>query len=541
MDTNVLLGAQGVQMPDMLGAAGKGLTLADLLTRTQAGQMALETQRQRAAFYGGPDAAALWNSGASSGPGGAPGAPDMSSISKYGLAAPGIVEDYLKMQKQTSDIAESRAKALEANTKAMKDKVGIMSDYAMKAAEKPTPGNIQGYLRQHQMTGLPPDFFGQMPPLGSSPEAWQTYLGGVASASQSAEAQLAIARQAVMLPLEQRASRATSGKTELETSQMPAELAVKQRDSNTKAFEATTVRFNAEKPALYFPPGTNTPYSSQATVGGGLQVNPLGATPSGGVGQPTPQNGPGGPGMGAGGQGGQPRAQNAPGVVPAGPAAPPAGPVTLGQTPAGLKLGEAAGGKVADMIDTLPTIYSAMTRFNALKEQIENDKLLNGPLMGQDGVKKIMGEVSQLPGMPPALRQAVANTQVFDATALSGVFNLMGEGKGTLPRSTAALDMLISAKPGTIQYKEAMLSLTNALLADLSTRVQMITNMSRKVSAGGVPGAADFPSQPGAPRQIDALTPQSAAENPNVTVQGPTGTHKSDGSTWVRIGPPPGR
>jgi hypothetical protein len=388
-----------------------------------------------------------------------------------------------------------------------------------------------------------------MPALGAStPDQWATYFTGVAAASQSAPDQLAIAHAALMNPLEAAASKAGTAKTELETKQLPADLAVRQQEANTGSYNAATQRTSALKPTIENAPGTNTPYATRFDMGGNVTRSPLLAAGDGSSFNPTPGGGGfvGGPGRGAAPAAAgmaPPQGAGMPGglqVPPADPAAPQGTPATFGQTPGQQKLIEAIAPKVADMVDTVPTIVSAMARFNSLKGQIENERLLTGPLFGSEGVKELLGTMSQLPGMPPKMREYVANTQVFDATALSGVFNLMGEGKGTLPRSTAALDMLVKAKPGTVQYREAMLSLTNSLLSDLSERLAYIDNLSGQIKKGNVPTSADIPTS--APRatarqQLDK-TPASAQANPGRMISGPDGTFKSNGSNWELVGPP---
>lgn len=505
MDTSFLLGGKGVEAPDPLAMAGKGLTLAQLMNTVQAGNMGLETQRQTAAAYSDPDV--LRQLGAALGGGGGigGGSPlDLSVLSKYGLATPGLVEGFQKMGIQSATIAKDRAEALKAEVESRTKQIATASQFAMKAADNPTPQNIQGYLRQHSFAGLPADFFGPMPPLGSPKEAWQTYLTGVAAASQDPAAQLAIAKQAVMLPREALASDVGTAKAALETQQMPQKLSISQQEANTGSFNAATTRAGFTAPEMFFPPGSNVPQFRSKDMGGGMTIAP-GVGETGGTirsmpGNQTPPGTPSGAPVNAPSN---TAAQTTRGVVkpPAIVDHVPGERPTLGEPPGRIKLNEAAAGKVADMQDTLPTIYSALQRFNSLKQQIEGDQLMTGPVFGSNGMKQIAGMVSGLPGMPPGLRERVANTQVADATALSGVFNLMGEGKGTLPRSTAALDMLVSAKPGTTQYKDAMLALTNALISDLDMRVKIIDNAARSVGAGGSVTSEAFPAPtlPGGP------------------------------------------
>jgi len=550
-DNSFLMQAKGIDAPNPLDMAAKGLTLGDLYQKNQAGQLALDTARQRAAMYADPAFSQLFT-------GGANGTPDMSALgdlmSRLPLAAPEGLKSVMDYQKQQADIHEANAKALAQDAEAMSKKLTIYGNYAAEAAKNPTPQLIQGALRQHGLINqamcgqLPPDFFGPMPALGSTADQWAQYFNGVASVTKDENARLAAAKQMVMLPLEAAASQAGTAKTLQETKQMPEELAVKKQVANTGSYEAATQRAAFLKPTMVTAPGTNQPSFQQPGMGGQMQMTPAVPLPGGGFGTPAagmPAGG-GGPGFGGAGTSAPRNAAPAPNPAAAGPLSGggpppvppvqgPQGPVTFGLNPAQIEMNKAMGAKVAEMADTLPVIHSAQMRFISLKDQMENEKVLNGPLFGSEGFKEIAGIVSALPGMPPQLRDYVANTQFADASALSGMFNLMGEGKGTLPRSTTAMEVLRQSKPGTQQYKEAMIRLTNALLLDLNDRAKIIDNFSQTVQQGGIPKSTDMPSISRA-GYINELTPATAKQNPNIRVRGPNGIVRSNGVTWVPEG-----
>ena len=534
MDTNILLGAKGIEIPNPLQAAGQGLTLANLYNSNQLGQMNLEMQRQRAAFYGGPDAAAMWNGG---GAGGAPGAPDMSSIGKYGLAAPGLVEDFLKMQKQTSDIAESQAKAEQSRTEALTKKLTTLGNYSAKAMENPTPQNIQGYLRQHQMTGAPADFFGPMPPMGSAPEAWQKYLAGVTAVTQDEAQRQTAAKQLVMLPLEAAASKAATAQIQQNMGFKPQEVNIAQQNANTGAFSAQTGRMDLVQPKLTASPAGNVYQDNRFGVPGQAGFGKTGTAPS-------VTETPGGQTVPVG------DILNTVGKAIAGGMVPPptrASPFAEAQIANVLKQDPTydatfypnkqatvtAFGPSGDQGNNVRAIDTAMSHLDVYGQYFS--ALKNGNIQLANEYKNKLTSAVGLPQTATiaAAQQIVAN-EVTQAMIKAGAAEgdrekaystfTGNQSPAQQASSAGAYQQLFAGKLGELQRQYEVGSKLTDFTKFLSPRVkEMVEN----------------PASPAASaKTIDALTPETAKANPGVTVQGKEGTFKSVNGNWTRIGPP---
>jgi len=329
----------------------------------------------------------------------------------------------------------------------------------------------------------------------------------------------------------------------IQNQQAPQKLSIEQQNANASTSNAAITAGNFWQPKPVVKPGSSEVfYEGPSDLHGGIQRNPALTTPAGGIGV-GPVAGAGAPGAPSGmlnpaelqwakdqmqtngpvqvkgpndttfAQGGMPtfnpNSTSTPIVAPG-----------FGMSGPALKMNEANTGKVAEMAAEMPQINSAYNRFAEFKQQLLNEKNLTGPLYGSDGYKQLAGMISDLPGMPAQARQIIANTQVTDAVGLAGVFNLLGENKGSVPRSTTAMEIFIHAKPGTAQYREAAIHLTDSLMADLRDRAVYIGNAQMKVSKG-------------LPLTIDDFPPNS---NPNMQPAAAPGALKqnSDGTfNWV--------
>lgn len=550
-DYGFLAQPQGVQVPDPLAVAAKGLTLSDLFTRNQAGQLALRQQQGLIDAYSDPNYASVFAQGPA-GPGGAPGGLNMDAIARFAQAhpdaAPTLIKQGIDFQKDQATIAEQQAKAVEARASALEKQMKPLSNYAAAASTNPTAENFTGVLRQMQLMGVPPDFFGPIPTDGNA-QSVKKYMEGVAAVLVDPENRRAYAQQAAMLPGQVEKQNLENRQLRQSIGFKPIEVGISQQNADTAAKNADTTRMQFNAPEAFTPPGTTEQYVRWKSNDGQIHQMPMSAVPGGGM--------VGGPVRGTlspdqlkwaqqntlpGERPSVTTGYDAQGKLATESMVQPPGPIpTLGKSTEEIKMLEAAGTKVADMVDTLPPIYSAINRFTNLRDQINGEKLLTGPVFGSDGIKAILGTISQLPGMPAELRKYVANTQVFDANALSGAFNVMGEGKGTLPRSTAAMDLVIAAKPGTIQYREAMLHLTNEMIADLSDRASLVNNFAKAVKEGRTPGPQDFPTSTGPGGKIPATTfdqKPDPAKFSGKRISGPDGTFRSNGTEWQLIGPP---
>jgi hypothetical protein len=486
VDTSFLLGGKGVEAPDPIAMAGKGLTLAQLMNTVQASQLGLDTQRANIAAISSPDYFPALGLGGG-------GAPSMEALQRIiqanPLAGPDLLKRSFDLQKEQATIAKDRAEALAKEVESRTKQVGTMSNFAMKAAETPTPQNIQGYLRQHSFAGLPSDFFGPMPPLGSSKEAWQSYLAGVASASQDPAAQLAIAKQAVMLPREAAASDVGTAKAQLEKEQLPQQLDIKQQEANTGSFGAETKRAEFTAPEMFFVPGDNTPHFRQKDMSGGMTSAPGVGTTGGRI---TSNTGPRNPFAQSPGETASPAVtdmQIAPltpqqqRVAQAGQA--PSTPPTIGPTPQAVELGKEDVKKASEYASRMPEARGALDSIFDLRNQIaKGEGLFSGPVRGSDFFKTVAGIVSQMPGTSDALRAAVSNTQAYDAQSMQLVLKLMGEQKGITPRSMAGLQAVASAKVNSFQTPQAMLQILNSLEDDARRQLAYARESAKTVSGG---------------------------------------------------------
>lgn len=541
-------GVPGVQAPDILGLAGKGITLADMMQKNQMNDLALRTQQAQIGAVSDPHYLSALGLNAAPGTAsyGQPSGPDLAAlISRFPEFGPTLLKSAFEMQKQQADIAEAQQKAAEAKANALAKNLEPVQGFAAVVAKDPSVQNVSAWANAMRRAGLDIDAFGPLPASGDA-TAYKKYFGEIEQGLMTAPNRLAFAAQAVNLPLTAAHQALENTGQAINNAQAPQKLANETSNAAATASNAAVTRGNFFQPKPVVKPGTSeVSYEGPTDFNGGIQRNPAVTTPAGGIGSP-PVAGAGATGapsgmlnpaqlqwaqqqMGTNGpvdvkgpndttfqQGGMPAFDPNMGSTPI--KAPP-----WGSSPGALKMNEALAPKVAEIVAEMPQINSAYNRFAQFKQQLLNEKNLTGPIYGSEGFQHFAGLISQLPGMSDEARKVIANTQVTNAVGLAGVFNLLGENKGSVPRSTTAMEIFIHAKPGTQQYREAALNLTDALMADLRDRVSLATNLQAKMYKNEPITWSDMPANTNPAMQQNQPAAANGALKPNAD-----GTY-----TWV--------
>ena len=440
-----LLAGKPIDVPSPIALATSGLSLAELLTKTQMGQLGLQQAQQMQKLYSDPDYLRSLQTMMSGGAGAEGGGIDTSVLSRYPLAAPGAIKGLLEFQKNAADVASLRAGAAEKLQQVKDAQLKTLGNFADEAIATPTPDKYLAALRQLQHTGLALDTFGTPPnPMTSSVDDVTGWLKNVSGAVKTPEARANIIKTGTMLPLEAAASRAGTAKTQLETGLLPTEVGIKQQQANTAAAGAQTERWKFL--------GGNT---IENAAGDRFQLAPSPSNPTKIIATPVVTGGA----SAAGTAGAAAPAPGAPGV-PAPVGAPFQSGLGVGAkelVTADAKAASEFAAKIPAAIEGLNTIYG-MRNLSARGQGI-----FSGPLRGGDFWKSVGGVLSQLPGASDAMIAKVSDTQAWEAQGGELAFNMLANLHGVAPRAQQSLEMIRRIKPNTIMTPAAQLDVFNAL------------------------------------------------------------------------------
>jgi hypothetical protein len=285
IDPNVLLNPTGIAAPNPLALAMQGLTLSDLLTRVQGGQMDLEGRRQSQALWsdpafiaavsgggmpGGGDPAAQNGASApqmppgmstpSGPPGMAPapgnqagdgsGAPSGSladALRRNPIAAPAAIKAANEFAKTRAEMAEQIARTGKLNTET---KIAGLTSFgntafALASQEKPiTPMQASILVAQAKSLGTPPLIMSTMPPLEDQ-QGFREWAATLGTAATTPEQQTKIWEVRQTTPGNVREKAAQTAKIETETAQLPRELAAREMSARASATSAGAAATNA--------------------------------------------------------------------------------------------------------------------------------------------------------------------------------------------------------------------------------------------------------------------------------------------------------
>lgn len=252
MDFSNLFQVAPVQMPDPVGQMAKGLSLAQMVRQNRMGQEedalkqldrqaeVLATQAYAKARQTGDPQSAL-NELSQQGEAGS------LAIRKLMGALDTADKNRAEVDYKRAQTGELTAKAEGERSKVRKQAVDITGSAANAIATDQVPVNqssMQMLLLQAKHAGTPDALLAQAPT--NDPAAFKSWAAQLAAAAADPKAQAEIWKIGVMTPIEARKDAATAAKTELETSQMPAELKVRQDNARSSAVSAGAAATNAQ-------------------------------------------------------------------------------------------------------------------------------------------------------------------------------------------------------------------------------------------------------------------------------------------------------
>jgi hypothetical protein len=125
-DYNFLLGAQVPQAPNPLQLAGQGLTLGNLATQNQLGQLNIQKLTGMVQAMQDPAVMNAWSQVMS----GSGGAPDFSPFAKYGLGGQELMSNLLSAAEKTAHMSADQATAFKNRQEGAKMEYQILGNYA---------------------------------------------------------------------------------------------------------------------------------------------------------------------------------------------------------------------------------------------------------------------------------------------------------------------------------------------------------------------------------------------------------------------------
>ena len=232
-----LLKANTPAITGPLDMARSGATLAQLLQGVQKGDIELQTARQGMAMMQDPSYLSALSGMLGGGQGGGGSAPgygpggggsgpmDLSFLSKFPAAAPGALQNILKMRLEGAQANENNAKASDYQQKILNARLEKVASSAQAVADDPSPSNIQAYVVNHAFSGAAQDAFGGTPST-MDPQAWAQYGSNVYKQLTDPKV------------------RAETAMSIINAKQAPAKLGIEQQNSDT---EAANLAFNKAK------------------------------------------------------------------------------------------------------------------------------------------------------------------------------------------------------------------------------------------------------------------------------------------------------
>jgi hypothetical protein len=520
IDPSVLLGARGVQVANPLELAGKGATLAELMTRVQQGQLAVQTQQQGADLYNDPRFLALMTGQAGAGGGapgggggmpGAEGAPGSGGpgsdqpqttladvLRGRGLAAPGALRALTDLQKTRAEIGEKNAQSLKLVQDVTTARIQTAGNIAAQLARNPTPQAYQALIMQMQFARLPMEAFGTPPSMMAGPDAIRDYANTIAAAATTPKDAAEVAKTYGLLPGDIAQQGATLAKTKAETEKT-------QGESGLLTYNAQTGRISANASATNAATESRAQQFGRATLG----VNDLGqgyaVTPASTTGQA------------------------------------PTGSIAQGAqvgTPAGVKAAAVAGGaEVGELATKAQSAAQLQAMIGEMRAQ-EARGIYSGGIMGTEGAKRMVGLLAAAGVLPQAQADKLAHTQVFDAEAQQVVADAVSQFAGSRI-AARELPFFQGTKPSTTQLAQARQDLYGSLYNRAQRAIDQAQQAGQHLRTPGNVDLSNFqPQYKSVPLPaIDVKGAPDPRTNKNATWIDDDGVRRvSNGSAWVRVG-----
>jgi hypothetical protein len=298
-DFSYLLGQKPLEVPTPLAVASQGLTLADLLQRTQAGGINLQAAQQAAAAA--PEFAQGLASGAD---------PDQllaSMATKYPYAYQKLLADYKASQLTQAQIGAQQAASAKDRAAAAKDAFGLASNYAtslMSSGQPPSAAQKMQLATQFAhasvVAGIDPAQV-HVPSLIADDSTWAQFGAGVAGMGTPPKDAAEINKWKQTTPAEVAEKVAQANKANVEAGLAPFQAQTSRISAGAAAQQAGTQAAEFAFGKTYVPPltGQGVQVQPQRDAQGNLVpvATPIGGAPAapGQAPQPAPQLG-----MGAG-------------------------------------------------------------------------------------------------------------------------------------------------------------------------------------------------------------------------------------------------
>jgi hypothetical protein len=512
--------------------ATQGMSLGEMAQKMQMGQLQLQQAQQQAALWQDPSMAPVLQSllGGGGQGGSAPGAQggsgpqsgDIASLqSKYGLALPGFVNQALTMQKNAADVGKLTSDTTKNYQDITEKRLGVVAHFADNYASTNNPQSYAQMAVNVQGWGLD-KYLGSPPDPSQDPQGAQTY---------------ATAAQGTLLDPTNRANMAKAiaetGVAQQTVQQGPAKLAIAQQDAAVKAatagidiskymtgepFQGTDGQIYMKQPATDAN-GNRTLNVVPAMLGGAGGAGPPNITPPGTPSVPPVPSGtvPPVPGVTDPGiadrqalmdqlqangsprsaMGGAPTAPNAVQPLPPGtPGMGPTPPATVGQAAQAVNpsaIGMTTGSKAlldvdaktaGDLAAKIPSGYAALQNLDNMAQTAASGVgIYSGPIKGSDFFQSVAGVLSQLPGAPDNMAAKVSNTQAWKQQGGEFLLDTMGEMKGFVPRSAAAMNAIRAIKPNEVMTPQAQQMVISFLRDAINTQINYAKAASVQVGA----------------------------------------------------------
>lgn len=526
-DPSILLQAKGIDAPDPLQTAGRGVTLADMLMKMQQAQAVNAYWSQSLQGQQGSQSGQGMQGGQSPNPFGV----NMQALQNNPMAAGSILPSVIGMAQKQAETGKAVADTGKANQEVLDSRLKTLANYANVAAENPTAQNIQGYARQFQFTGLPADALGSPPDDPTDPKQWQAYFKQVSSIATSPEQRSAILKTGTMLPLE-------ATKAAQDIGMAPAKLAIEQGGLVNKqqelALQAAKYR-TGETFEVDTPQGKTYMVKQPGTDAQGnptINIVPAQA-PTSGVTMKQPATSS---------QAGMNLQNASPSDVAwmqqdmakSGQQMPAKAPVFgMGAGQQEMIKGDAK--TVSELNAQMPAAQQGLNTIMDMRNKMSSGQgIFSGPIQGKDFFKEISGILSQLPGAPQELKDKVSNTQAWDAQGGELAFNMLSSLKGSVPRAQSALTMIRAIKPNTMMTPDAQQQVMDAIQQRFLDQIDYAKRASSTISGGGSLADVELPAHSSGfakGQQLQSMPPPSSMPNGVISVDGQM--YKSDGKKWV--------
>jgi hypothetical protein len=293
-DNSFLMGAKGIDVPNPLDMAVKGLTLGQLYNQNQMSDINLKQQRDYIEGFKNPSVSQAYAKAYGG---------DMTGVAEldpniFGSAAPLFQKSMQELALQGSQIAKNRAETGKTNQETLDAKLGEIANKAGFLRDHPNdPNALYSLIRQTQFLGLDPNMAAPVPvpqSAGSASSMMQSATGGpdanAAAVKAYAEAWQSFAvkpetRQAMQISAakfgpEMVGLNLSNSKTAQDIQFKPQEVNIAQQTANTGSMNAQTSRMDLVQPKTSESPFGTVFQTNRFGVPGQQGFGKLGTEPS---------------------------------------------------------------------------------------------------------------------------------------------------------------------------------------------------------------------------------------------------------------------